>query len=477
MTIPPARASLEARSTRLRYALIDLFGVQLDGHPLRGTGTLHLTEPATLTIPGIGTLTIEPGGDDLSGCRTELDGLETRLQGALAGVGVSTLAEAEAAWMRRNTLERERAQHELELGRLAPEGVPGLEAQRLEAEADLTRMADSLGLSDAQCADATNAIEDADLAAQERAVGVATAHARACTAALARAQGQARQAKEAWIRVRAEHQQAETRAARTRAELAVAREQLADQVLADALGEAREALRQREAEVSALEVSTAEADPEAAAHRLADCEHQLRRLAVEGTAMQTRISGLRIALEEAGRHGQMSAEAEARRALADVDAQLTDLRARGRALALLKRTFDSELEQAKTRIVEPLIEALRPYLERVLGDALPRVNAALGLAGITRDGVEEDFAGLSIGTREQLAVLLRLAYADVCIAQGRPVCVVLDDALVHSDSPRRTRMKAVLREASARYQILFLTCHGESYRDMADTFVTFDQVS
>ncbi len=50
---------------------------------------------------------------------------------------------------------------------------------------------------------------------------------------------------------------------------------------------------------------------------------------------------------------------------------------------------------------------------------------------------------MSIGTHEQLAVLVRLAYVGLLRAKGVPV---------NSDNGRRDRMKAILYQAaSARY--------------------------
>ena len=73
---------------------------------------------------------------------------------------------------------------------------------------------------------------------------------------------------------------------------------------------------------------------------------------------------------------------------------------------------------------------------------------------------------LSFGTREQLGILARFAYADLLQEAGRPTLLVLDDALVHADEGRRDFMKRALFDAATRHQILMFTCHGEAWRDL-----------
>ncbi len=112
---------------------------------------------------------------------------------------------------------------------------------------------------------------------------------------------------------------------------------------------------------------------------------------------------------------------------------------------------------------------------QLIPDAAPSVNEDLILTGIERGGAAEAFSNLSIGTREQLAVLVRLAYADLLSEAGVPITVILDDALVNSDDERRERMKAILYQAAKRYQVLLLTCHGREYRDTGGTFIRLEE--
>ncbi|RFA31013.1 hypothetical protein CAI21_03305 [Alkalilimnicola ehrlichii] len=111
----------------------------------------------------------------------------------------------------------------------------------------------------------------------------------------------------------------------------------------------------------------------------------------------------------------------------------------------------------------PVIQRVEPYLKFLMPDVEPILDSELQLCGIRRQGVEEPFEELSIGTREQLAIITRLAFADLLHEQGQPVVLVLDDALVYADDGRFGNMQLILRKAAQRYQILLLTCRERDY--------------
>ena len=83
---------------------------------------------------------------------------------------------------------------------------------------------------------------------------------------------------------------------------------------------------------------------------------------------------------------------------------------------------------------------------------------------LTRSGREELADDLSKGTQEQLAVLTRLAFADLLLAKGKPASLVLDDALVFADDDRFETMTEILTEAGQRMQVIVLSCRVSAYR-------------
>ena len=199
-------------------------------------------------------------------------------------------------------------------------------------------------------------------------------------------------------------------------------------------------------------------------------------IAAELERLKTDVRDLRVELGALGQNGVSEELAAAEAELATLRLELEATARQARALDLLKRTLDESLSEARQATARPISEKLLPYLRQLIPDAQPVVDENMVLAGIEREGTHEPFGELSIGTREQLAVLVRLAYADLLSESGLPVCVILDDALVNSDEERRERMKAILFRAAQRYQIIVLTCHGRDYRDAGGQFIRLDEL-
>ncbi len=73
-----------------------------------------------------------------------------------------------------------------------------------------------------------------------------------------------------------------------------------------------------------------------------------------------------------------------------------------------------------------------------------------------------------MGAREQMAVITRLALADVLRASGQPSALILDDALVNTDEGRLERMHRVLQTAAKSLQVLVLTCREKDFVGLGD---------
>ena len=78
----------------------------------------------------------------------------------------------------------------------------------------------------------------------------------------------------------------------------------------------------------------------------------------------------------------------------------------------------------------------------------------------------EDFARLSGGTQEQLALLVRLAFARLLADTGSAAPLILDDALTNADDDRIMRMFAALQHAAQSHQVLVLTCRERTFESL-----------
>ncbi len=223
-----------------------------------------------------------------------------------------------------------------------------------------------------------------------------------------------------------------------------------------------ETLRDAEQAAQVFDVATLKrriANIDAAATNAAD-----RRMSLAET-----IAALTARIEIEGAKGVESQVAEAREdEVAAIDA-LARLRQEADTLELLRTTLREAQATASRTFLGPVTRRAVRYVNRILPDCDITFSEELGLTSITRGGVSEGCADLSLGTQEQLAVLTRLAFADMLLDKGDPVSLVLDDPMVYSDDARLETMTEILTEASERMQIILLTCRERAFRYVAGT--------
>ncbi len=145
-------------------------------------------------------------------------------------------------------------------------------------------------------------------------------------------------------------------------------------------------------------------------------------------------------------------------------------------LKLLKDTLREAEREAKARYLAPIVTRVEPYLKMLLPGAGLLLDEDLSISAIERNGEQETFGSLSDGTQEQLAVLTRLAFAELLLTQGRPAAVILDDALAFSDDQRIERMFDILMRAGERIQILVLTCRKRLFARLGAAELTMKEI-
>ncbi len=134
------------------------------------------------------------------------------------------------------------------------------------------------------------------------------------------------------------------------------------------------------------------------------------------------------------------------------------------ALSRLRRALEDARAKARDAYFGPVMRELEPLLAILHpGAALQIDDQSLLPVALTRDGQPESLDILSGGTREQLAILTRLAFARLFARGGQTVPVILDDALVHSDDDRIEAMFTALHRVAKDQQILVLTCRQRAF--------------
>lgn len=461
-----ARARAEAGATRVELRPEPGRRVALNGELIDPATPLRLTGRADLKLEGFGRLVVVPGGEGLAEREQAWRAAEQALAQALARLGVASLAEAELLAERRREAEAELSRHESTVRSLfqafgirsTDELVARLAARRAELDTLAERVPAGTALP-------PEAALEAEAKAAEAARADAAERLRRARVGLAAAESRARDALAEKARLEAEHRAAARQADEARERLALAREEIGDDALAAAVEEALQRRRAAEERHAAHERRLESLGPAGLREREAILARELEAHEADGRRLDREIRDLEVALREVGADGW----GERLAALEGEVAAARDRRARleleGRAWRLLLEKLQAADQAARDALVAPIGERLRPLLQRVFPGAEAVLDPErLALTHIRRNGYEEPFDHLSIGAREQLAVLVRLAFARLLQErEGEASCLILDDALVYADEARFEIMKAILQRAASDLQILVLTCRPRDY--------------
>lgn len=124
----------------------------------------------------------------------------------------------------------------------------------------------------------------------------------------------------------------------------------------------------------------------------------------------------------------------------------------------LFQTVEAARDEARRRYEAPFRASFEKLARTLYGRPVTfEFNDDLTVARRVMDGRALETSQLSGGAQEQIAVLGRLAVADI-IGGGEGVPIFIDDALGFSDAGRAQRMNLVLAQLASEHQIIVLTC-------------------
>ncbi|MBK9611314.1 AAA family ATPase [Candidatus Amarobacter glycogenicus] len=232
------------------------------------------------------------------------------------------------------------------------------------------------------------------------------------------------------------------------------------------------------------ELASARAAVDAATAKLAEGRLALAALpdvSATRTTVATELAGVERRLQEArderardvgvlddagaeGLHGLLSGAEQQQMEAAQ------ELGAYERRATAAKRLFDTmtrRREEARENYADPMRRAIEGLGKRVFGPSFGiELSEALQIMRVTRSGEWLDVGQLSVGMREQLSVLTRLACASlVSASDGAPV--VLDDVFGWADPIRLQKLGPILADAARETQVLLFTCHPRRFDSVA----------
>ncbi len=455
---PLLRISYEAEASR-RFVV--------DGKDIEKSEERAVSNPLVIEVPGIGSIEVVPGGGvDLQTHKDLAAANASQVSRILAEIGVSSIDEAREAHGRR--VQRELALNDAvsTLRSLAPAGVDVLGAEVEELEAGLLSLdGGGAGASEAVALNADGGRAPASIeelgrqrAEIERRLGSAREDYRTAQKILT-------QAMKGLERFCSDAEGRKSRLAEVSELLGpVAGRVARREELAAALNTARDAVNDLQRTVVALQAEAVaphvlddmKVQVSAAELAVGERERAVQELRLRAAELEGRVS----AADEAGAGLKLSAlEGELERARADAARWESEVA----ALSLLKDELDAAELGVRDRFQAPVIEALAPYLTAVFGQSGIEFADGFKPVSLERDGLSEGLDNLSDGTREQLSVFVRLAFAKVLSDAGEGGPVILDDPFAFSDDQRLTKAFVALQQAAKIHQVIVLTCRTGAF--------------
>ncbi|MEP1942099.1 MAG: hypothetical protein ABJJ03_03215, partial [Sulfitobacter sp.] len=418
-------------------------------------GTHQVSRPQAFDLPGIGRLEIDPAAACVD--TGTVTSAQTRLDHVLAAVNMADLPAARAAALARKGNDDEIALLKNVLATLAPSGVEALQAEVAQARAKLDALCDAAGAPNA----------DPEVLSKNHAA----------------AQRGWEDAQAAYDRSRDARDAAAHAAAHAQAQLSVA--QTAFERAAVAFGDPMSFETRKTTAARAHSVALVAAqDSQAAAQNLRDDAPDLamaqadltRAKSAAGNArdersqLQTRSADLSATIRTRAEDGVEEKRDEAAGLMRAAKDRAAKLAHEAAGLSLLLGELQAKRGAAQEAYFGPVQQELAPLLALLHADAALSFDpTSLLPQGIARGGTDETMESLSGGTQEQIAILTRLAFARLFARQGKPMPVILDDALVYSDDSRIIAMFNALHRVAHDQQVIVFSCRQMAFAELGGT--------
>ena len=475
------KSRLSAAATRITFEMKpkQLAGIKVNDRNLAPKQLfVEAVEPAIISVPDHGQIRVEPAIDDRDKLLDQQDKAKEKLKSVLEKFGVKTLDDAEEQYKIRQELlqdasiaEKEAKLHAPATDEYAAGGVAL--ANHIEGlRKILKREMDELDLR-----------EIPNRQESEKALRVARTQAeelqnasRTARAALIGPEEALGQLKTNLGIVKARHDESKKQLEKLQRQLATDQETHSDNDLQTAIETAHAALSEQKRTITDLEAQRTEETLPQLKARIGRLENAIQGRQKRRGDLEVKIAGLESRIEVAGGAGLDEVIGEETRKMEFAEEDLRRHKRELQVLGLLRSTLRNAEQQAKERYLSPVLKRIRPYLQTLFPGAEIRIDETLRITGIMREtGYEEKFDHLSMGTQEQIAVLVRLTFAEMLASQGHPATIVLDDALVFSDDQRMGRMFDILNMASNNVQVIILTCREQLFEGLGGKMLSLTE--
>ncbi|MEM6963101.1 MAG: hypothetical protein AAF550_15350, partial [Myxococcota bacterium] len=461
---------LVATSTR-----VDLSGyegeVRLAGVLLDLKQPLLLDQSATLELGTLGSIVIHPGGEDRRREQEAGRRYEAEYQAALAELGLSSVDDVRVAYERRRSDENELASLAQVIDAHAPIGIDMLREELQRSQGvwhDLSQDSEpepqlQLGLTDGDGASISLAEAQTQLSTSEDACREISQKIEYVQAELTRTRALLSTLDQQLASLQGQREAESRHLHQAKQTYAEAQQDLSNSVLDETLRGASAERQAREQEVLELEKQWREGLFDTAAEQWTQAKKNLEACRDQDQQLRLELSRHRAFLAGSGQTGLGERQAELEQTVMRLGEQNARDERERRSLTLLDETLKSIAKRNLDRFQAPLQKRMQRYVDRIFPGQTLQLSSRMTAVGLERSTLEP-FETLSYGTREQLAILSRLSFAEILAEEGTPPPVILDDAPAHSDDPRFGQLLHLLQSAAEKTQILILTCRPSMWR-------------
>ena len=466
-----AEANLKAAATRIDFEVAEPSKLTVNGGSVPATREMLATDVVSISIEAIGEIRVSPGGEGLDGRRRQRVGAEDKLAGALAELGVQSVQSVHELDQNRRDAESAVNTHKLVVQALAPNGLDALRQEASTQEGQIQTLRQMLGdIELPELSSATAAVAKAEGLEQHGRSEVERLDAEVGKVRTRRDDARTlKTAKETELRTTTED------LGRGREALAAARAIKADEAVMGESTSAEADERAAEEAFTALEAQYKSEDPEGIELRVTTTSAALTSLEEQIAEAERSISKLRVTLDVLGQKG-LGEECAA----IESDLNATRIRSvaveqEANAVRVAYNMIVQVENEANTQFLQPVFRRVQPYLNRVLPGSQIQLGTDMTIEGLQRGTVTEPFECLSVGAREQLSMITRIAFADLLADEGVDAPIILDDALVYADEGRFADALTTLAFAAKRHQIIILTCHEHRYLGLTGPVIRLEE--
>lgn len=453
--VAEARALRAAGATRLALSG-DAAGVSIDGEPM-ALGERALTGETRVRFGGAELVITPPAG--AASAEGALASALDRQRSALVELEVESLSAARA----RNDAARDAASELRTIAARIAAVTPANEIVGLSAGPEALKLF------------VAGSIDEGDLVeADIPDITLLTTNLESADTALARAEGAQESAVDALRRLEQEDAPLASAEAGAASTLANANTQIESiegrpefPTLAADVARAREQTAEAAVKLEEAARDATAHDPAVITRKIETIDARTKAAGEARTKLEMDVARLEGTIESEGGKGLADREAGAREEAEAARAALQRITEEADTLKLLRDTLDEARDETSAKFVGPVAKRAKRHIERLLPGCDLSFSEDLTLEAVVRGGISEGCGDLSRGTQEQLAVLTRIAFADMLLDQGRPVSLILDDPLVYADDARLDLMVEILSEVAERMQVIVLTCRDRTFRHVA----------